>query len=122
MIENDFLIKLFEFRAHAKNRAAAREDLDHAIDLGRRVVKIKTGARRAGQTELAHQRLIAMMSAAQRQPVLIGERRQIVRVRRLHDETNERAALTGGSENADAGQFGETLGWRSWPVARRARK
>ena len=50
-----------------------------------------------------------MMSAAQRQPVLIGERRQIVRMRRLHDETNDRAALTGGSENTYAGQFGETL-------------
>ena len=93
MIENHLLIKLFEFRDSCKELRGVAEDVDHAIDFVFRVIKIETGARRSGQAKFSHQRLIAMMSAAQRQSTLIGERGQIVRMHALHDKTNERAAL-----------------------------
>src|SRR4051794_8788535 len=50
-----------------------------------------------------------MMAAAHGQPVAISERGEIVRMRCLHHETNEPATLSGRSENAQAGQFRETL-------------
>ena len=50
-----------------------------------------------------------MMPAAQRQPVLIGEGREIVRMRAFHDEADQRAASLVRPEHAHPGQFGEPL-------------
>ena len=86
------------------------EDFYHSIDFLHRIVKIKAGASCAGHAEPTHQRLIAMMTAAHRQPVLIRERGQIMRMRSLHHKSYERAALSGRPENSRARQFIETLG------------
>src|SRR5438552_15160137 len=51
-----------------------------------------------------------MMPAPHGQAILIGECGEIVRVRRVHDKSNKRAALISWPENARAGQFSETLG------------
>ena len=48
-----------------------------------------------------------MMSAAQGQPLLIGESGQVVRMHALHDEADERAAFVLRPEHAHARQFGE---------------
>ena len=50
-----------------------------------------------------------MVSAAQRQALLVREGCQIVRMRRFHHETNQRATLPGWSENAHARHFREAL-------------
>src|SRR4051794_29292201 len=60
------------------------QDLNHAIDLFERVVEIETRARCPRQTELLHQRLIAMMPAAQGESLLVGEGRQVVRMDVIH--------------------------------------
>ena len=73
-----------------KETHRALEDLNHPIDLLHRVVKIKTRARRARYLKATHQRLVAMMPAAQGQPILIRVRGQIVRMRCVHDKPNER--------------------------------
>ncbi len=86
------------------------EDLNHSIDLLHRIVEVEAGARCARHAEAAHQRLIAMMPAAHGQPVLIRERGQIVRMRSIHDEPNQRAALSGRPQNACTRQFAEPLG------------
>src|SRR5205809_6679130 len=51
-----------------------------------------------------------MMPPPQSQSVLIGERCEIVWVRRIHYKPNKGAALFGWSENTHSGQFRETLG------------
>src|SRR5438552_16351924 len=51
-----------------------------------------------------------MMPAPHGQAILIGECGEIVRMRRVHDKSNKRAALISWPENARAGQFSETLG------------
>src|SRR5207249_3489581 len=51
-----------------------------------------------------------MMSTAHGQPVLVRERRQIMWVRRIHDKSNQRAALLSWSEDACSWQVSQTLG------------
>ena len=102
MIENHFLVELFEIRVHAKKRAASRRiSIMRSISVGR-VVEIETGASRSGHSESAHQRLIAMMTAAQRQSTLVSESGQVVRMRRVHDETDDRTALLVRTKQAHA--------------------
>src|SRR6266446_9437357 len=50
-----------------------------------------------------------MVPAAQSQSVLICEGCEIVRMRRIHHETNQSATLFSWPENAHSWQFGETL-------------
>src|SRR5437870_8669651 len=85
------------------------KNFNHAVDFRCRVVKIETRASRPGQTKPPHQRLIAMVSAAHRQPVLIRERGKIVRMRGLHYETDKRATVSTWSKDAHPGQFSETF-------------
>src|SRR5580765_3325335 len=51
-----------------------------------------------------------MVSATQRQAVLIGKRGEIVRVRRIHYKTNQRAALFLWPKDASSRQFRQALG------------
>src|SRR5258706_11362287 len=81
------------------------KDFNHSIDLLHRVVEVEARASCAGHTEPAHQWLVAMMPAAHRQPVLIRERGQIMRMRSVHYKSNERAALFSRPQNARARQF-----------------
>ena len=53
------------------------------------VVEIEAGARCSRQAEPAHQRLVAMVAAAQGEPALVGERGEIVRMRCVHDEPDD---------------------------------
>ena len=50
-----------------------------------------------------------MMPAAHRQPVLIRERGQIMRMRSVHDEPNQRTTLLLWPQNARARQFADAL-------------
>src|SRR5438876_9221774 len=50
-----------------------------------------------------------MMSAAHGQAVLVRECGEIMRMRRVHDEPNQGAALFLWTKDADSGQFSETL-------------
>ena len=120
MIEDHLLIKLFDFRAHDRARTGdpppwrkethrSVKDFNHSIDLLHRVVEVEARARCAGHTEPTHQRLVAMMSAAHRQPVLIRERGEIVRMRSVHDEPNQRTALFLWPKDARARQFADAL-------------
>ena len=45
---------------------------DHAVDFLRRVVEVKAGAAGAWETELAHERLVAVVTASQRESFLIA--------------------------------------------------
>src|SRR5437016_3772388 len=53
---------------------------DEPINFRRRIVKIKTGARRRFNAEFFHERLIAMMPAAQCNSMLIGNGYNIMRM------------------------------------------
>jgi hypothetical protein len=68
------------------------KNLNHSIDLLDRVVEIETCASRARYAEPSHQRLIAMMSAAHGQAILVCKRGQIVRVRSIDDKPNQSAS------------------------------
>src|SRR5437762_13824020 len=85
------------------------ENFDHAIYLIDRVIEVEAGASGPRQTESSHERLIAMVPATQRQAVLVRERGQIVRMRRVHHETNQGTALSGWSKHTHPGQFCQTL-------------
>src|ERR1700731_2303320 len=85
------------------------ENVDHAIDLLARVVKIKTGARGSGHAEPAHQWLVTMMTTAHGETVTICKRGQIVRVRRVHDKTNDPTTVVLRAEHAQSGQIGHPL-------------
>src|ERR1700737_376528 len=50
-----------------------------------------------------------MMPAAKRQSVLIGKRGEIMRMRRVHHETNQRTARRSWSEDAHSRQFREAF-------------
>ena len=79
------------------------EDFNHAIDFFCRVVKVEARACCPGHAEPPHQRLVAMMPAAQSQAVLVRECGEIVRVHRVHYKSNKRAALSGWPENMHTG-------------------
>ena len=86
------------------------KDFNHSIDLRRCVVKVETRASCARDTKPPHERLVAVMSAAHGQAVLIGERGQIVGMCRIHHKPNQRAALFVWAKNARSRQFRESLG------------
>src|SRR4051812_2962433 len=69
--------KVLRARWSCEEADGVAEDIDHAIDLAGRVVKIKAGAGRARQAEAAHERLVTMVAAAKSQPALVGEGRQV---------------------------------------------
>ena len=73
------------------------------------VVEVKTRPRRTREAELPHQRLVAVVAAAQRHAVFIGKRHHVVRVHILEREADEAAAGPAGSEETDARQCGEPL-------------
>src|SRR5436309_4348596 len=75
-------------RCSFKKRDRFFKDVDHAIDFLAVVIKIEARARRSREAETFHERLIAMVPAAQRQPVTIRKRREVVRMGRVHDETD----------------------------------
>src|SRR5205085_1060259 len=70
---------------------------------------IKAGARRASHAETLHQWLIAMMTTAHREPVAIRKRRQVVRMRRIHDETDYSRAIFLRSDDAEPFNFSHSI-------------
>ena len=79
------------------------------IDFFSRIVKVKACASGPGYAEPSHQRLVAMVTAAQSQSVLICESCEVVRMRRVHHETNQSATLFRRPENVHSWQFGKAL-------------
>ncbi len=81
------------------------EDLDFCLG----VVDVEAGAGRRGQAELTHQRLVAVVAAAQGDAVLVGEGDDVVGMGFGEGETYEAAAGLADfrAEDADAGEFGE---------------
>src|SRR5438093_6452161 len=96
-------------RTSFKETHSVAEDFNHSIDLLYGVVKIEARTSCPRHAEPVHQRLIAMMSTAHGQPVLVRERCEIVRMRRVHDKPNKCAALFYWPENARPRQVCETL-------------
>src|ERR1700720_679825 len=81
------------------------KNVDHAINFFAGAVEIKTGAGRPGHAKPSHQRLIAMMTTAHGETVTIGKGGEIVRMRRLHHETDDSAAVSLRSNHSQPGQF-----------------
>ena len=79
------------------------KDCGHAVNLLTGVVEIKAGARGAGKAQLSHQRLGAMMAAAQRETMLIGEGRQVVRMRPLSVESSKRSTVPAWAQHTQTG-------------------
>ena len=69
-----------EIRSLAKKFLNFRQHFRQAVHFRRGVVKIKTGARGRFHAQLFHQRLVAMVAAAQRHAALIGHRDDVVGV------------------------------------------
>src|SRR5207244_13239959 len=84
-------------------------EVEPTIDLLSSIVEIKAGTRGPGHPEPPHQRLIAMMAAAKREPVAVGKGGQIVRMRRVHHKANDSATFLGRSKHAQSGHFGHSL-------------
>src|SRR5207248_9855413 len=96
-------------RCSCEEPGSLAQDVNHAIDLRGCVVEIETGTGCSGQAEPAHERLVAMMSAAQGEAALIGERGEVVRMYSFHDETEDGAAFARRSEDSHAGKIDETV-------------
>src|SRR5258708_16889363 len=71
----------------------ALERRDQAVDLLLGVVEVEARAGRARQPELAHQRLVAVVAAAEGDAILVGEGHDILRVDAFEGETYQAAAL-----------------------------
>ena len=69
---------------------------------GGRVVKIKTRARGGFDAQLLHQRLIAMMPAAQGHAALVRHRHHVVRVNVVQQKAHQSRAADVRAEQADA--------------------
>src|ERR1041385_3880347 len=85
------------------------QHFDEPVHFALRVVKIKTGASGGFDPEFAHQRLIAMMPAAQGNASLIGHHYHIMRVNILQQKTHESGAANFGPEKTDVLQFPKLL-------------
>ncbi len=87
----------------------AAEAGDEDVDFLLGVIKIETRARRAREAELAHQRLVAVVAAAEGEAVFVGEGDDVVRVHIGKREADEAAAGLAGAraDDADAGDRGE---------------
>src|SRR5690606_21450236 len=83
----------------------AVERLHECVDVGGRVVEIETRARGAGEAELLHQRLVAVMAAAERDGVFVGKGHDVVRVHAFEGEADHAGAFLAATrtENANAG-------------------
>jgi hypothetical protein len=77
------------------------DDLSHANDFLRSIVKVEACAGRRGHTELSQERLSAVMAAPQCKSVLVRHADHIMRVDGLEDEAHESGTRVAGSENAD---------------------
>ncbi len=88
------------------------DDFHEAVHFSFGIVKVKTGASGGFNTELVHERLSAVMSAAQRDACLVGEGHDVVGVNVLEQKADE-AGMQAGSglwaEEADVIQRGEFL-------------
>src|SRR5688572_13742128 len=62
------------------------------IDFVGRIVKVKARARRGLDSKFSHERLVAMVPAAQGDSPLIGESHDIVRVHAFHDKAHQSGA------------------------------
>src|SRR5580693_6911393 len=80
------------------------QGIDQDVDFLGGIVNVEAGPGGAGEAELPHQRLIAVMAAAQGDAVLVGEGDDVVRVHVAEGETDQAAPFAGGAEQADAGQ------------------
>ena len=104
------LVEFFEFVVHRpKKRCASARISSMRSTSAVGVVEIEARARGAGHAELAHERLVAVMAAAQGEAVLVGVGGEIVRVRPVHDEADEAAALAARAEDAHAGNLREAV-------------
>ena len=67
------------------------EGCDEAVDFLLGVVEVETGAGRAGEAKFAHQRLIAVVTAAEGDAILVGESHDVVRMHPLEGEADQAA-------------------------------
>jgi hypothetical protein len=67
-------------RSAAKKVLDFSQDFCKTIDLGCGVVKVETGARGGFDTQFAHERLVAVVSPAQGNASLVGNRYHVVSV------------------------------------------
>jgi len=83
--------------------------LHQDVDFFLGVVNVEAGAGGRCQAEFAHERLVAVVTASERDAILVGEGHHVVRVGFGEGETYESASgLAGlGAEDADAGELGE---------------
>src|ERR1051325_3147152 len=89
------------YRSTAEKLLNLLHDLDEAIDLLRRVVKIKTRARGRLDAQLVHQRLVAMMSAAQRDAALVRQFGHVVGMDAVQEKAHESGAADIRAEQPD---------------------
>ena len=80
VIEDDVLVKFAQIVAHREHLPAGLDRLGEAVDVALVVVDAERGAHGAGQPELFHQRLRAMMPDADRDIVPVEHGADIVRV------------------------------------------
>lgn len=87
-------------RSSTKELLRREQDLDHAINLIACVVEVEARPRGAWHFELPHERLRAVMAATQGEALGIGELGEVVRMRALERESDERATVRHRAEDA----------------------
>src|SRR4051812_37660636 len=80
----------------AEESDGAPQDIDHAINLFLGVVKVEAGAGGAGELKPFHQGLRAMMTTAHRQTLAIGKLHQVMGMRAVETEGDQRPSRPGG--------------------------
>src|SRR6185295_1028115 len=78
------------------------EYFHETVDFLGRVVEVKTRARRRFHAELLHQRLVAMMAAAQCYATLIGHSHDVMSMNVFQEETHQTGAADAWTEEPDA--------------------
>ena len=85
------------------------QNLDEAIHLVLRVVEVEAGSQRGRNTELGHERLVAVMAGAQRDTALVHHRGHVEGVGLWEDETHQTGAALLRTEDPDAGKLAQAL-------------
>ena len=86
VVEDDVLVQLAQIVTHLEHLPAGLDRRRQAVDIGLVVVDAERGAHRAGEPELFHQRLGAMVADPHRHIVLVEHGADIVRVHPLDIE------------------------------------
>ena len=78
------------------------DGFDESVHFGPGVVEIKARARRGFHAQLVHERLGAVMAAAQRHARLVRQRHHVMRVDVFKQEADQAGAVLFGAKNPDA--------------------